>query len=76
MDNEPVDFDKGARVYKCVDSLSRGHLSPGMLGFYLLGSAAELGLFSFFLQLIEPLRHAHWFEDCDADSLYKSRGRF
>jgi hypothetical protein len=44
-----------------------------MLRFYLLGSAAEFGLFSLLLQLIEPLRHAHWFDECQADSLYKSR---
>jgi hypothetical protein len=47
-----------------------------MLRFDLLGSAAELGLFSFLLQLIEPLSHAHWFDECEVDSLYKSRARF
>jgi hypothetical protein len=49
MDHKAIDFDETARVNKGVDSLSRGHLSPRMLRFYLLGSAAELGLFSFLL---------------------------
>jgi hypothetical protein len=44
-----------------------------MLRFDLLGSAAEFGLLSFLPQLIEPLRHAHWFDVCEVDSLYKSR---
>src|SRR6267143_849426 len=73
MDYKAVDFDESAGVHKGVDSFSSGHLSPRMLRFYLLGSAAEFGLFSFLLQLIEPLRHAHWFEKCQVDSLYKSR---
>src|SRR2546430_5137127 len=66
MNYKAVDFDKGARINKSVDSLPRGHLSPRMLRLYLLRSAAELRLFSFLLQLIEPLSHAHWFEECEA----------
>src|SRR2546426_3934036 len=73
MDHKAVDFDERAGVDKSVDSLSRGHLSSRMLRFYLLGSAAELSLFSFLLQLIEPLSHTHWFDECGVGSLYKSR---
>src|SRR5437667_266978 len=73
MDHKAVDFDEAGRVNKSVDSFSRCHLSPRMLRLYLLGSAAELSLFSFLLQLIEPLRHTHWFDECEVDSLYKSR---
>src|SRR5207253_10316439 len=73
MDYEAVDFDECARIVKSFDSFSRAHLSPRVLRLNLLGSAAELSLFAFLLQLIEPLSHAHWFEECEVDSLYKSR---
>src|SRR2546425_4339051 len=76
MDHKAVDFDKAGRVNKSVDSFSRGHLSPRVLRLNLLGSAAELSLLSSLLQLIEPLSHAHWFEECEVDSLYKSRTGF
>ena len=76
VDYKAVDFDEAVGIDKGFDSFSRGHLSPRVLRLYLLRSAAELSLFSFLLKLIEPLRHAHWFEECEADSFYKSRGRF
>ncbi len=66
MDYKAVDFDEAAGVNKSVDSLSRGHLSPRMLRFNLLGPTAEFGLFPFLLQLIEPLSHAHWFEESES----------
>src|SRR6266566_5244603 len=73
VDHKAVDFYESAGVNKGIDPFSCGHLSPRMLRLYLLGSAAELSLLSLLLELIEPLRHAHWFEECEADSLYKSR---
>src|SRR5439155_23639211 len=73
MEYKAVDFDECAWVDKSFDSFSRGHLSPRVLRLNLLGAAAGLSLFAFLLQLIEPLSHAHWFEECEVDSLYKSR---
>src|SRR5437870_13889564 len=65
VDHKAVDFDEAGRVNKSVDSFSRGHLSPRVLRLNLLGSAAKLSLFSFLLQLIEPLSHAHWFDESE-----------
>src|SRR5437879_2274727 len=76
VDHKAVDFDEAGRVNKSVDSLSRGQFSPRVLRYYLLGSAAKLSLFSFLLQLIEPLSNAHWFDESEVDSLYKSRTGF
>src|SRR5437588_10572550 len=73
MDYKAVDFDECAWVDKGSDSFSRGHLSPRVLRLNLLGSAAELRLFAFLIQLIEPLSRAHWFDECEGDTLYKSR---
>src|SRR5437762_14310655 len=76
MDYKAVDFDECAWVDKGSDSFSRGHLTPRVLRLNLLGSAAELSLFAFLLQLIEPLSHAHWFEECEVDFLFTSRASF
>src|SRR5205809_7643443 len=73
MDHKAVDFDECAGVNKSVDSFSGRHLSPRVLRLSHLGSAAELWQFSFLLQLIEPLSHTHWFDECEVGSLYRSR---